>query len=240
MAVRHVAHPSDADEALQRLARSSLRETSMEGLLQIVAEVAKQVMPGDPETSVLVVFRRIPTTVVYTGRLAIECDDRQVELGSGPGLHAAGSGELTEIADARAETRWPDYARQSAERGALGSLSVPVPMREGTGAALNVYARTANAFDEESRSLAVRLAPYAAVAIANMQAYQDARGLADDVQTALASRAVIDQATGVLMERHDVTADRAFQMLARTAMEAGTTVRDVAEHLVRDGGPPPG
>jgi GAF domain-containing protein len=240
MAVRHVAHPSDADEALQRLAESSLRETSMEGLLQIVAEVAKQVMPGDPETSVLVVFRRIPTTVVYTGRLAIQCDDRQVELGHGPCLHAAGSGELTEIADARAETRWPDYVRQSAERGALGSLSAPVPMREGTRAALNVYARTPNAFDQESRSLAVRLAPYAAVAIANMQAYQDAQNLADDVQTALASRAVIDQATGVLMERHDVTADRAFQMLARTAMETDTTVRDVAEHLVRDGAPPPG
>jgi len=52
---------------------------------------------------------------------------------------------------------------------------------------------------------------------------------------ALDSRAVIDQAKGILMERFKVTADQAFQALARVSMESNTKVREVAERLVRTG-----
>jgi len=226
----------NADQALDQLGRLSLRETSMEGLLQSVAELAKRVMPGDPEISVSVLIKRIPTTVVSTGQLAIDCDESQYGRGDGPCLHAARTGELTEVADTRTATRWRDYARQAVERGALGSLSVPLPMGdEGLSAALNVYARTAHAFDEESRSVASRFASYAAVGVANMQAYQEARKLADDLQAALDARAVIDQAKGILMDRHGLTADQAFQVLAQASMHTDTKVRDLAEHLVVSG-----
>jgi AmiR/NasT family two-component response regulator len=55
------------------------------------------------------------------------------------------------------------------------------------------------------------------------------------VQTALESRAVIDQAKGILMERHEVTADQAFQLLAHTSMPTSRKVRDIADDLVRTG-----
>jgi hypothetical protein len=62
------------------------------------------------------------------------------------------------------------------------------------------YAREPDAFDEHSRSVATRFAPYAAVAAANMYAYEDARDMAEHLERALDSRAVIDQAKGILME----------------------------------------
>jgi GAF domain-containing protein len=127
------------------------------------------------------------------------------------GLHAASSGELTESADAQSETRWADYCRRAAERGALASLSVPLPVSEQIAGALNVYAREANAFDDSSRSTATKFAPYAAVAIANMHAYDSARNMADNLELALEHRAVIDQAKGMLMERYKLTPDQAFQ-----------------------------
>jgi AmiR/NasT family two-component response regulator len=106
---------------------------------------------------------------------------------------------------------------------------------EGVTGALNVYARRPNAFDEDARTAATRFGPYAAVAAGNLYAYQSARGLADNLQKAIESRAVIDQAKGILMERSKLTADQAFQRLARTSMQTNRRVRDIADHLVSTG-----
>src|SRR3954464_12750710 len=230
------SHPSSA-EALERLGRLSLRDLSLDSLLQTVADLAKTVMPGNPETSVLMLVRGDPTTVVSTGQLAVDLDERQYERGHGPCLHAARTGELTEITDTRTEDRWPEYAPRAAERGALSSLSVPLAIAadEAVPGALNIYARRPAAFDADSRSVATRFAPYAAVATGNLYAYQNARDMADNLQTALDSRAVIDQAKGILMERHKLTADQAFQALAQASMHTNRKVRDIADHLVATG-----
>ena len=126
---------------------------------------------------------------------------------------------------------------RAAERGNLSSLSIPLMIHEDeqvTGA-LNIYARKPQAFDEDSRAVATRFGPYAAVAAGNLHAYRSARDLADNLQIALESRTVIDQAKVVLIERYKITADRAFQLLARVSMNANQKLRDVADHLVRTG-----
>jgi transcriptional regulator with GAF, ATPase, and Fis domain len=229
--------PTTADEALERLGQLSLRELSMDSLLQTVADLTKTLMPGRPETSVLLLVKDRPSTVVHTGQLAVDLDETQYERGHGPCLHAARTGELTEITDTRCETRWRDYVGRAAERGNLSSLSIPLVIDEDEQVmgALNIYARKVDAFDEDSRSAATRFGPYAAVAAGNMYAYQSARNMADNLQAALESRAVIDQAKGVLMERYKLTPDQAFQMLAQASMHANRKVRDIADQLVHTG-----
>ena len=228
------------EEALERLGRLAFREQSMQSLMQSVADLSKQVMPGTPETSVSLLVNDKPSTVVFTGALARDCDESQYGRGYGPCLHAASAGELVQIADAQTETRWRDYVERAVDRGSLASLSVPLPVSEGIVGALNIYAREANAFDDESRSIATRFAPYAAVAAANMFAYQNAHDLAESLHTALDSRTVIDQAKGILMERYTLTPDQAFQALARVSINGNTKLRRVADHLVRTGEFPPG
>jgi AmiR/NasT family two-component response regulator len=78
-------------------------------------------------------------------------------------------------------------------------------------------------------------APYAAVAASNTYAYEDARDLVGNYQRALETRAVIDPAKGILMERYELTADTAFQALVRVSMQTNTLARDVANTLVRTG-----
>jgi GAF domain-containing protein len=229
--------PVDPAEALERLGRLSLRELSMESLLQTVADLTKSVMPGNPEASVSLLVKDRPTTVASTGRLATDLDETQYDRGHGPCLHAARTGELTEIPDTRADDRWPDYTPRAAEHGNLSSLSIPLAIdeQEQVSGALNIYARRPDAFDEASRSVATRFAPYAAVAAGNLYAYQSARDMAGNLRTALESRAVIDQAKGILMERHKLSADEAFQALARASMHTNRKVRDIADHLVATG-----
>jgi GAF domain-containing protein len=177
---KHGSGTRNADKALDQLGQLLGREQFTEDALQKVADLAKQVLPGHPETSVSVLFGDFPTTVVYTDQLAFDCDESQYEHGDGPCMHAAGSGQLTEIADANADTRWRSYVREAAERGALSSLSVPLPIGEkGVSAALNIYARRPDAFDEETRSVATRFAPLAATAVTRMQAFKDAQKMAE-------------------------------------------------------------
>src|SRR3954453_24165765 len=97
----------------------------------------------------------------------------------------------------------------AAEHGNLSSLSVPLAIDEDgqVSDALNSYAREPHAFDEDSRTAATRFGPYAAVAAGHLHAYQSARDMAANLQTALETRGVIDQAKGILMDRHKLTAD---------------------------------
>ena len=229
--------PATAADALERLGKLSLRELSMESLLQTVADLTNTVMPGSPETSVLLLVRDNPTTVVSTGQLAVDLDERQYERGHGPCLHAARTGEMVYVKDARSDDRWPDYFERAVEHGNLSSLSIPLLIDEAeqVSGALNVYAREPGAFDEDSRAVGARFGPYAAVAVSNLYAYQRARDMADNLQIAIESRAVIDQAKGVLMERYRLTADQAFQLMAQASMHANRKVRDIAEELVHTG-----
>jgi GAF domain-containing protein len=229
--------PADAAEALERLGRLSLRELSMDDLLQTVAGLSRTVLPGNPEVSVTLLVEDRPTLMASTGQLAVDLDERQYERGYGPCLDCARTGEMVEVADARTDPRWRDYLARAVEYGALSSLSVPLLVDEDqrVSGALNIYARDAHAFDEGSRAVAARFGPYAAVAVGNMHAYQSARDLAGNLQVALESRAVIDQAKGILMERYRLTPDQAFQMLARASMATNRKVRRIAEHLVLTG-----
>lgn len=198
---------TEAAEALEHLGEVSLRELSMETLLQSMANLTKRVMPGDPEASVTLLIKDEPRTVVDTGPLALGLDEVQYDRGDGPCLHAARNGVLVEIGDTRVDDRWADYARYVAEHGVRCVLAVPLILdgEEHLAGSLNIYARRPDAFDEASRAVATGFAPYAAVAAGTVQAYCRARETADNLQKALETRAVIEQAKGILIERHKLT-----------------------------------
>ena len=237
MADNEMPPPITAAEALERLGRLSLRELSMDTLLQTVADLTKTVMPAHPETSVTLLVKDKPSTVVSTGQLAVDLDETQYERGHGPCLHAARTGQLTEIPDTRTDPRWPDYVPRAAAAGCLSSMSVPLVIDEDeqVSGALNLYARKPEAFDDDGRAVASRFAPYAAIAVGNLHAYRSARDMADNLQAALETRGVIDQAKGVLIERHKLTPDQAFQLLAQASMRTNRKLRDIADELVLTG-----
>jgi GAF domain-containing protein len=235
-----VGTPSDEsalvpDDALDRLGRILLTDHSMRSLLGEVAALAKRSLPGRVETSVTLLTGNAPSTVVLTGQLARDLDESQYRHGHGPCLHAAAAGEVVEVADTREDPRWPDFLADAASHGCLSSLSLPLPVHEQVTGALNIYAREPAAFDGAARQFAERCAGYAAVVAANMLLYESAMDRARNLQAALDSRAVIDQAMGILMERFKTTPDQAFRTLTRASMETQTKVRDIAARVVRTG-----
>ena len=223
------------DEALDRLGAIRLTDHSMRSLLGEIASLAQQSLPGRLEASVTLLTGDDPVTAVTTGQLALDLDHAQYDCGHGPCLNAASTGVPTEVEDTRVDPRWRDFFEIAVQHGCLSSLSLPLPLHERVSGALNIYARSPANFDERSRQFARRFASYGAVVAGNMLLYESALDRAKNLEAALASRAVIDQAKGILMERFKLTADQAFQALVRVSMETNAKVRDIAEQFVETG-----
>jgi GAF domain-containing protein len=226
--------PPLARAALDELSRLLLAEENTQSVLQRVVDLVKEVMPAGAEASVTLLRDEQPTTGAFTGELALELDEMQYGQGHGPCLEAALGGEVIEIVDGRSEHRWPDYMTRSLQRGALSSIAVPV-LAAPLAAGLNVYAPVPGAFAAADRQALLAFAAHAGVALRNMDTLEDARELAENLQAAMEYRSVIEQAKGILIERHRVTADQAFRLLADASMHNNRKVRDLADTLVRTG-----
>ncbi|MFW3172848.1 ANTAR domain-containing protein [Geodermatophilus sp. CPCC 206100] len=226
--------PPGTREALDELARLVLADESLQSVLERVVGLVRRVMPAGAEVSITVLRDQRPTTAASTGELALHLDEAQYGQGYGPCMDAALSGQFVEVTDGRTETRWPEYMTTFLRSGALSSLAAPVPAAQ-LAACLNVYSPAAAALTDQHRQAVADFAAYAAVALSNIDALQDARDQAEHLRTAMESRAAIEQAKGILMERHKVTADQAFRLLAGASMRANRKVRDLAEDLVLTG-----
>jgi GAF domain-containing protein len=222
----------DARDAVAQLAELSFENTPLDAMLQRIAELAKRLIPGVAEASVTLVSNDRAGSAAFTGRLALDLDESQYGRGYGPCIEAAVGEELREITDARTEQRWPEYTRSAVDRGSLSSMSLPVPVREAVHGAINLYAIDAHAFDDDARDLARVFASYAAVAVHNLHLYESTRDLARNLDVAMQSRAVIEQAKGILMSQRRCDAAEAFNLLAVASQRSNRKVRDIAQGIV--------
>jgi GAF domain-containing protein len=207
--------------------------SQLSDVLQRLVDIAKEAVPGADEVSITLVRDERPWTAAYTGQLALDADELQYERGYGPCIEAGISGLLLRVEDMRVETRWPDYASTVVTRGTLSSLSVPLPLQTEVVGALNCYARRPEAFDDTSTDTGVELAGHVAVAVVNAMGYVDAADLAENMQQAMASRSVIEQAKGIIMAQNRCDAQTAFDILRRASQGRNVKLRDLAADLVR-------
>ncbi|GAB7193188.1 GAF and ANTAR domain-containing protein [Kineococcus sp. NUM-3379] len=213
---------------------------SLDDVLHRLVEISRDALPGADEVSSTLVRGDKAWTAAYTGQLALDADEMQYERGYGPCIEAATTGTVLLVEDMRTETRWPDYAATVVPRGVLSSLSVPLPVQTAVVGALNCYSRTAGAFDAGTVELGAELASHLAVAVGNAVAYTDVARLAEDMRAAMDSRAVIDQALGVVMAQNRCDAEAAFEILARASQGRNVKLREIAQGIVRAVAGPPG
>ena len=222
----------DPQDAFGELARITLSEQSVDTVMDTVARLAKRTIPGAAEVSVTFIQRGQPKTVAFTGQLAKDLDERQYERGYGPCLACVEGNEPVLINDLVHDHRWRTWALDATERGAGSSLSLPVPVQREVAAALNIYATEAHAFTPDAVELAKTFSAYAGVALANMHLYEAQVEVAEQLQQAMQSRAMIEQAKGILMGQRHCKADEAFDLLVKMSQDTNRKLRDVAEALV--------
>jgi GAF domain-containing protein len=223
---------SDFNERLAAIARELVGEPDMQATLQRVVEAAAHNLDGEVWASVSMVQRhREVQTPAVTDDRAERADRLQYEMEQGPCLDAIWERETFGIDDMTTDERYPRWARAVAEEtGIRSSLSLQLftdAEQESLGA-LNLYSPQPNAFDEETRGEALAFAAQAAVALRSAQTEEHLR-------SAMATRTLIGQAQGILMERLKITPDQAFAVLSRMSQQSNVKLREVARRLVETG-----
>lgn len=222
----------DPTGALAELARAfGRRPSSIDEALNAVAGVVQRRIPGGDEVSITLIDEA-PATVASTGAVALELDEGQYRAGLGPCLQAARSGQVTRVDDVTEDDRYPDFVAAARAAGIHSSLSVPLPVEERLQGAVNIYSRQPRTFDEASTGIAESLARHVSLSMAQTLYYADVSRQARELETALRSRAVIEQAKGILMAARRCTADEAFEILVQASQATHRKLREVAADLV--------
>jgi GAF domain-containing protein len=204
----------------------------VEEFLQGLTAVAARLIPGGASCGMTVEPGGKPLTVACNSDVAAQVDELQYLLGEGPCLTALAGKALVRVDDIAGDTRWPGFSKLAlayeirscvalplfAGARMIGALTLYSPHRQafGTGETERVehFARSAS----RALAVAVRLASYTA--------------LVDQLRASLATRAVIDQALGVIMAQNRCNQAEAFAVLRGASQQRNVKLRQLAEEIV--------
>lgn len=242
----YAADPTSVHARIARLARSvhgsSPGSVRPDDVLETVTNSAVQLLPPVDHAGATVVRKQRQhkradlSSVAATGDVPRLFDALQDEHGDGPCFEAVWTQQTVLICDTADEPRWPDLMRTVAERTPVRSiLSIQLFVTDLELGALNLFSETVDGFDGNTEDIATTLAAHAAIALSGARRGQQFR-------SAVATRDIIGQAKGMLMERYRVDADRAFDILRQLSQESNTPLADLAAQVVsveplRSGGP---
>lgn len=187
---------------------------------------AAETVPGAQYAGITIADRNSLETPAATGRYPVVLDQIQNHRGEGPCVAEGWKHDTVRIDDLAADTRWPRYRRDALHYTPIRCvLSFTLFRDKQTAGALNLYGEQALAFDTDSLKARMAVATHAALAWTIVQRDKQFRD-------ALASRDVIGQAKGILMERFELDAVGAFDLLKRLSQESNTPVAELAEKLI--------
>jgi hypothetical protein len=198
-------------------------------LLRVV-QLVQQFVAHVQDASVSMIDHGSARTVVFTGALAIELDEAQYELRSGPCLDAARSGRTIVVLNSRPGSPYPDFSALARKREILQTVSIGLSALGTVSAGLNMYLTQDQPFDDDAMSRAGTLAGYARAAVAQLTAGDTTAGVTD-LADVIASRAAVDRAALLLAERNGYTRDQAIAHLLSRSRSERRPLADVAQSL---------
>lgn len=223
------SNEADMTRTMAELARAFSAPKTLDARLRTVTSAAVDIMPAEACADILMVTGRSKyESVAPTSALPTDLDAVQERLGEGPCVEAAANSLVVRCDDLRNDSRWPRFAEAAVAAGVYSSLSFQLYSNEDTFGALNILAFEPNAFSMESESLGAVLAAHAALALG-------AGRTEEQLQSALLTRDIIGQAKGMIMERFDVDAVRAFELLTALSQQTNTKLNAVAAQIVQQG-----
>lgn len=218
---------------LASLARDLLSQDSVDATLERITKSATELVEGCDAAGILVLHGRQAQSLAPTEELVVASDRLQERLHEGPCFDAARTkdGErVFRIRDfSREQPQWPAYAPQAHELGVGSMMGFLLYTEDEDLGALNLYSRKPGAFTEASELAGWLLASHAAVAFSSARAHAQ-------MENAVATRHMIGEAMGILMGSHNLTEERAFDVLRRYSQKHNIKLREVARMICERGG----
>jgi GAF domain-containing protein len=170
--------------------------------------------------------------VTATDERIVRVEERQVTAKQGPCHDAFTSGDRVTSADLDTEPRWPDYTQEARAQGCRAVAGIPLLAGDQRLGALNLYSLRQREWPADELDIAQVLADMATGYIINARLLSESERVNAQLQHALNSRIVIEQAKGILAERHGVDPAAAFEQLRTYARGHNTKIHDVARAVV--------
>jgi len=208
-------------------------------LLGEVAEFAARAIPGVDGAGVALVDTHEGIARIQTwstrAEFVREIDAVQYEnLSEGPCITCMLSGRPTVSGSLGSDSRWPRFGGRVARMGVHSALALPLVVGDQVIGAINSYANSRDSFGEHAVQVGSQFAGPAAISVFNAQLLSRAHQQAAQLQQALTSRAVIDQAIGIMRSRSGGSAEEAFNRLVQISQHENVKLRIVAERLVEE------
>lgn len=200
--------------------------------LHRVVRVAVRTIPGCDAAGVTLVSGPGLRTGAWTDERTLAVDEAQYAVGDGPCLDALRRRRINRLDLEQAGDRWPDFVSAARAAGICSFLAAPLVVQGEALGALNLYSRSVDGFGALDEAFVGLLAAQAAAALANEVRYRSAARLAAQLEEALTSRAVIEQAKGIVMAREGIAADEAFAVLRVQSQHRNVKLRVVAQEIV--------
>ncbi|MDN0199809.1 GAF and ANTAR domain-containing protein [Streptomyces sp. S.PNR 29] len=221
-------------QQMASMARDLLAQETLGATLERITDSAVQLVEGCDAAGILILDGEKVHSLAPTDELVVESDRLQGQLREGPCFDAARPeyGErVFRIPDFTEEAlRWPAFVPHARELGLGSMMGFLLYTREEELGALNLYSRSPGAFTEASETAGWLLASHAAVAFAS--ARSDAQ-----LREAINTRHMIGEAMGILMGRHNITEEQAFDILRTHSQKTNTKLRDIARRVCETGSP---
>ncbi len=227
------SHPADLDAAawLGSLATALRTNPPLERAMELILAAGVDAIAECAAASMTSVSTGRLHTATSTADWATVLDAAQLELGCGP-LPSAADGTMTVTSDLAGDARWPQLA--GLPGAARSVISVGLLVDETATGVLTLYGAVGDQFDDQALRIADLLAALATAVLGRTLERLTHEARAEAWQHALASRDVIGQAKGILMEQRSTTADEAFHVLREASQRLNRKLRVIAEHVVTD------
>jgi GAF domain-containing protein len=231
-AERRSAEDEDLRESVMGLTRLASDRLPLEDLLTRVATYAVQAIPGADGAGLTLLEQDRADTIVATAPFVTEVDDIQYGMDQGPCISAAREGQTVMSGSLGGDSRWPRFGGRVARLGVHSVVSLPLITPDGVVGAMNVYAHGKNVFDDRAAELGEIFAAPAAIAVHNAHVLAQTRRLANQLQSALEIRGIIDRAVGIVMSRSGITEHEALERLRSLSQQEHRKLAEVARQIV--------
>jgi transcriptional regulator with GAF, ATPase, and Fis domain len=218
-------HDGTVQSTIGDLVTALVRGVGIEEMLTKLTSASVALVSGADFAKISVIEDGHLRSIAATSKLTVLLDGAQQTAGQGPCLDAINAQKPIRCGDLGTDVRWPRFARSATTAGVRSVLCYPLGMPGVSGATLSLFGFQPGAFGASSDASAAMLANHAAMALVTEEHERQ-------FQAALATRDIIGQAKGMIMERFGVGSARAFTMLKTLSQQTNTPVRHLAVRLV--------
>ncbi|MCX9191454.1 transcription antitermination regulator [Carbonactinospora thermoautotrophica] len=209
-----------------------LSTQQLEEALGHVTAMTSRILPVEPSCGVTLMRAGQIATIVPSDGLSPLVDEIQYSTGEGSCVQALRTREVVASQDLRTDPRWRQWRERALAHGVRSVYAHPLEVGQQAVGALNLYARQPGTWAEEAQRVLMLLAEHAALLLSVVIRQASHAELTEQLRAALSSRAVIDQAIGIIMAQRGCDAEKAFAVLREVSNKRNIKLRDVAARLV--------